>query len=195
MGSNLSTLVSWFTRDLADATAKSSTWFAAALAVVGAWVLFQSEFKSLSASPVAVLVLAAFGGFALGLFFNTWFGRRFLLALWSLLGYGRDWDRVAIFASVMIGVLGFIYSTYGCYQGACDASHAFQFFDGKQPLDQHPIYPWYIAALGFATLGISDLIRPLTGFGMLIVSLNVLAGFSTLGLLLAVLSDRFARRA
>ena len=49
--------------------------------------------------------------------------------------------------------------------------------------------------MGFATLGVSDLAEPVTGAGALVMMLNVLSGFLTLGLLLSVLGDKFARRA
>ena len=56
-------------------------------------------------------------------------------------------------------------------------------------------YPWFVAMMGFATLGVSDLAEPVTGLGALVMMGNVLSGFVTLGLLLAVLANTFARRA
>jgi len=58
-----------------------------------------------------------------------------------------------------------------------------------------PYYPFFIALMGFATLGVSDLAEPLTPWGAFLMMGNVLAGFLTLGLLLSVLADKFARRA
>ena len=55
-------------------------------------------------------------------------------------------------------------------------------------------YPWFVASMGFATLGISDLVEPRNMFGQILMIGNVLAGFVTLGLLLSVLGNSFARR-
>ncbi|MCR9078854.1 MAG: pentapeptide repeat-containing protein [Hyphomonadaceae bacterium] len=149
--------------------------------------------------PLAVLA-PLFTGVVLALllasFVGSWFGKRAVFKLWGALGYGRDWDRVALFALFLIFIFGVIYqfrvdkdvafaidipNCADASQDACSGGH-------------HWFAPWFVAAMGFATLGISDVAVPLTGAGQLLLIANVLFGFMTFGLLLAVLGNRFARR-
>ncbi len=130
-------------------------------------------------------------GLLLGAYFKSWYGRWTGHILWRALDYGRDWDRVVVIAAILIGFFGSAYHLLSpdhiaLYSGA----------DGRAIADdEHWFYPWFVAAMGFATLGIADVARPITGLGQLVMISNVLAGFTTFGLLLAVLGNVFARRA
>jgi hypothetical protein len=53
--------------------------------------------------------------------------------------------------------------------------------------------PFYFSIVTYTTLGFSDVV-PITVLGEIIVSTEVILGYLTLGLLLAVLADKVARR-
>jgi len=144
-------------------------------------------------SPMIVAVLIST---SIASLISSWFGKRAVFLLWGLLGYGRDWDRVALFALFLVTIFGAI------YHFRVDIDIKFEFALQNCDLPQisqcepqkHWFSPWFVAAMGFATLGISDVASPLTGAGQLLLIANVLAGFTIFGLLLAVLGNRFARR-
>ncbi len=112
--------------------------------------------------------------------------RVFFLWPWSWFDYGRGWVRVVLFATLLIGIFGACYS-------ASSGTHIHFTHDG--PTVKGLFYPWFVACMGFATLGISDLVEPLDGIGQALVIGNVISGFVTLGLLMSVLGNSFARRA
>nr|WP_070959930.1 pentapeptide repeat-containing protein [Hyphomonas sp. Mor2] len=150
-------------------------------------------------SPFAVLVPLSVGvvlSLLLTSFVGSWFGKRAVFKLWGALGYGRDWDRVALFALILIIIFGFIYH-FRVGKDVAFAGELASCADVSQESCSKPKHwfaPWFVAAMGFATLGISDVAEPLTGAGQLLLIANVLFGFMTFGLLLAVLGNRFARR-
>lgn len=112
-----------------------------------------------------------------------WPGRRFFLWMWgTVFSFGKDWYAVVAFAGLNIFVFGAIYAVLG--------QHHIQFLDGNG----HPLYPWFVAAMGFCTLGITGMAKALSGLAMLVMTLNVVAGFVTLGLLIAVISQNFSGR-
>ncbi len=159
-----------------------------------------SLFRSGGAGPLSIL-LPLLSGVSIALllasFMGSWFGRRAVFKLWGALGYGRDWDRVAVFALILIFFFGWIYH---CRVGT-DIKFAVDIppcaaDTGPESCSEghHWFAPWFVAAMGFATLGITDVAEPLTGLGQLLLIANVLFGFMTFGLLLAVLGNRFARR-
>jgi hypothetical protein len=53
--------------------------------------------------------------------------------------------------------------------------------------------PFYFSIVTYTTLGFGD-VKPATLIGEIIVSTEVILGYTTLGLLLAVLAERLARR-
>jgi hypothetical protein len=53
--------------------------------------------------------------------------------------------------------------------------------------------PFYFSVVTYTTLGFGD-VKPATLIGELIVSSEVILGYTTLGLLLAVLAEKVARR-
>ncbi|MEM9376413.1 MAG: pentapeptide repeat-containing protein [Pseudomonadota bacterium] len=149
-----------------------------------------SNLGAVATSALAGIVVAAL----LASMISSWWGKRAIFLMWGVLGYGRDWDRVALFALFLIAIFGTIYhyregqdiafSAMDCTPPDCD----------PESQSGHWFQPWFVAAMGFATLGISDVASPLTGAGQLLMIANVLAGFTIFGLLLAVLGNRFARR-
>ena len=116
-----------------------------------------------------------------------WNPARFLMLWpWSFFDYGRGWHRVAIFAVFLIALFGYGYQlSVGVH---IDFTHS-----GATVHDA--FYPWFVASMGFATLGISDLVEPKDIWGQALMIGNVTAGFVTLGLLLSVLGNSFGRRA
>ncbi|GAB4197580.1 MAG: hypothetical protein Tsb002_31830 [Wenzhouxiangellaceae bacterium] len=130
-------------------------------------------------------------GYLIGAFSSSWAFHRLGYWLWQWMDYGRDWQGVFIAGVVVISLVGLGYQF-------TDGSHVHLHYPadaGGDDMLNHWFYPWFVAAMGFATLGIADLAEPLTGLGMLLMITNVLAGFFTLGLLLSVLANIFARRA
>lgn len=148
----------------------------------GWWSNFFGFLQSPAAHQVAGSVLFFVTLFG---FLGSWIGQSLGLFLWSLFDYGRDWDRVVALAAVLIGVIGTFYY---------NLSPEHVVFDGHSVARDFWLYPWYVAALGFATLGIAEMVTPVTGLGMLLVIINVLAGWVTLGLLISVIGDAFKQR-
>jgi hypothetical protein len=111
--------------------------------------------------------------------------RRLWFWLWAFSDYGRSVTSVAAFAAVTIGVFGWLYQTYLIPGGHVTL--------GAELADA-PFKTWYAAAMGFATLGLTDLLHAKTGWGEATMFANVMAGFMFLGMLLAVLQNKFARR-
>lgn len=112
--------------------------------------------------------------------------RLILLWPWALLDYGRSWFRVSLLALTFITLFGYGYAL-------SNGNHIEYTHVG--PTVKDVFYPWFIASMGFATLGISDMVEPLDTLGQILMIGNVLSGFVTLGLLLSVLGNSFARRA
>ncbi|ADM09309.1 hypothetical protein PB2503_06217 [Parvularcula bermudensis HTCC2503] len=129
-------------------------------------------------------------------------GRTVGFRIWRLLDYGRDWDRVLVLAMVVIGVIGVLYAWRApddlCYVQSSDivpnGGRCAPITIGSADASGLQIYPWYVATIGFATLGIVDLVEPKTTLGTLLVSANALAGYAVLGLFLAVVQASFLRR-
>jgi uncharacterized protein YjbI with pentapeptide repeats len=112
--------------------------------------------------------------------------RIFALWPWAFFDYGRNWLRVVLLALLLISLFGL---------GYAHSNGIHIRFEHAGPTVSGSFYPWFVASMGFATLGISDMIEPLDGWGQALMIGNVLSGFVTLGLLLSVLGNSFARRA
>jgi hypothetical protein len=129
-------------------------------------------------------------GFAVGFFIafgflGGWLGRKVGFKIWQLFDYGNSWGRVLLFGLLMVLLFGFGYEVASPTHTSIAATDASQRF---------LLYPWYVSAMGFATLGIADLVEPVTGWGMLLILGNVLSGWLTLGLLISVMGDAFKQR-
>jgi uncharacterized protein YjbI with pentapeptide repeats len=114
-----------------------------------------------------------------------WLGKYIRFLIWGLFDYGRDWDRVVVFSVLVVAVNGWLYQ-WGM------SEHVI--ISGSELNKEFFLYPWFVAAMGFATLGISDMVRPVTGLGMLMILGNVMSGWLTLGLLISVMGDAFKER-
>jgi hypothetical protein len=106
---------------------------------------------------------------------------KFWFWAWGLTDYGRSLMSVAVFAAILI--LGF---------GLAYAHWAHMLSTGDRPSDIFT--PYYFSIVTYTTLGFGD-VKPNNVAGEILVSTEVILGYVTLGLLLAVLSDRIARRA
>ena len=120
-----------------------------------------------------------------------WQGRRWLSRLfwvWGLIDYGRSIARVFLIATTLIVFFGLIYHSW-------PALIDFPICEGFAPENCHPGYSaFYFSITTYMTLGFGD-VHPKTHLGEVIVSIEVTLGYLTLGLLLAVLADKIARRA
>lgn len=182
-------------RSLFGGFANWRTWLAIGLVfAIGAWIAdpgtlgkvilpwpkIGGQSFTLPGIAIAAVVGAVLGGLQAG-----WYGRVLWSWLWKLFDYGRDWDRVAIFAMALIALLGWLYGL-----AAPDHLDLKGMADGAP---DHPFLPWFVATMGFCTLGLSDYAQPRDGVGMLLMMANVIAGFATLGLTLAVIQEKFSR--
>lgn len=57
-----------------------------------------------------------------------------------------------------------------------------------------PFAAWYAAGMGAATLGLTDLMKPLDWWGQIAMFGNALSGLILFGMLIAVLQNKVARR-
>ncbi|HWE73072.1 MAG TPA: pentapeptide repeat-containing protein [Stellaceae bacterium] len=119
-----------------------------------------------------------------------WQGKAWLTRLfwaWGLIDYGRSIARVFALASALIVFFGAIYYAW-------PALIEFPVCNGFAPENCHPGYSaFYFSITTYMTLGFGD-VHPRTHLGEIIVSVEVTLGYLTLGLLLAVLADKVARR-
>jgi hypothetical protein len=103
-----------------------------------------------------------------------------LFRAWSIIDYGRSLLRVALLSFGLAGVYGAIYRLFP------------EILDFKQSA-QTWFTPYYFSIVTYTTLGFGD-IKPKTLLGELVVSSEVILGYTTLGLLLSVLAQSIARR-
>jgi hypothetical protein len=116
---------------------------------------------------------------------KPWLTRLFWL--WGLIDYGRSIARVFSLATALIVSFGMIYYTW-------PALIDFPICEGFSADNCHPGYSaFYFSITTYMTLGFGD-VHPKTHLGEIIVSTEVTLGYLTLGLLLAVLADKVARR-
>ena len=106
--------------------------------------------------------------------------RKFCFWLWGLTDYGRSIMSVVGFATLLICVFGWAYSYWPQMISA-------------RPRTPTAFTPYYFSIVTYTTLGFGD-VKPINLGGEILVSMEVILGYVTLGLLLAVLGDRIARR-
>ena len=100
--------------------------------------------------------------------------------LWGLTDYGRSIMSVVVFAAIFIFSFGFAYSHWPQMISAGSRCRT-------------PFTPYYFSIVTYTTLGFGD-VKPNNLGGEILVSMEVIFGYVTLGLLLAVLGDKIARR-
>ena len=114
---------------------------------------------------------------------SHWRGKRWHILLWICWGlltdFGRSFSRIAIAGSALVFIYGAIYSYWSGML--------------KYPETATWFTPFYFSIVTYTTLGFGDVV-PVTVLGEMIVSTEVIFGYLTLGLLLAVLADKVARR-
>jgi len=119
-----------------------------------------------------------------------WQGKRWLTYLfwaWGLIDYGRSIARVFLMAAILIFVFGVIYRTN-------PAMIDFPICTDLPASQCHPGFSaFYFSITTYMTLGLGD-VHPKTHLGEVVVAIEVICGYLTLGLLLAVLADKVARR-
>ena len=106
--------------------------------------------------------------------------RMALFWAWGLIDYGRSLFRVAVVSFGLAGVYGAIYRIF---------AHILDYKDSANTW----FTPYYFSIVTYTTLGFGD-VRPATLAGEIIVSSEVILGYTTLGLLLSVLAQNIARR-
>jgi len=119
-----------------------------------------------------------------------WQGRPWLTRLfwaWGLIDYGRSIARVFLIAASLIFFFGLVYySDPDMIEfPLCNALPARSCDPGFSA--------FYFSFTTYMTLGLGD-VHPKTHLGELVVAIEVTLGYLTLGMLLAVLADKVARR-
>jgi uncharacterized protein YjbI with pentapeptide repeats len=103
-----------------------------------------------------------------------------LFRAWGLIDYGRSLLRVAAISFGLAAIYGAIYRIF---------PHVLDYKDSANTW----FTPYYFSIVTYTTLGFGD-VRPATLAGEIIVSSEVILGYTTLGLLLSVLAQSIARR-
>jgi hypothetical protein len=109
---------------------------------------------------------------------GTW--RAALFWLWGLIGFGRSLSRVALLAVPIVGLFAAVYTLR---PDLLDYSGSAQTW----------FTPVYYSIVTYTTLGFGD-VKPKTLAGEILVAIEVVLGYLTLGLLLAILAQKVARR-
>ncbi len=109
---------------------------------------------------------------------GTW--RIALFWVWHALDYGRSLSRIAVIGFGIAALYGFVFDRCS---GLLDYTNSANTW----------FTPFYFSVVTFTTLGFGD-VKPKTIIGELLVSSEVVFGFIILGLLLAVLAEKLARR-
>ena len=107
------------------------------------------------------------------------------LGAWRLIDYGRSLGRLALAAIVLALGFGLVYWLDEVLEwGLLDHGGG----------AETPLSPFYFSIVTYTTLGFGD-ITPTSLLGEVIVVTEVVLGYVTLGMLLAILANRVARRA
>jgi len=106
--------------------------------------------------------------------------RMVLFRAWGFIDYGRSLLRVAAISFGLAAIYGAIYRIFPSILDYKDSANTW-------------FTPYYFSIVTYTTLGFGD-VRPATLMGEIIVSSEVILGYTTLGLLLSVLAQSIARR-
>jgi len=110
--------------------------------------------------------------------------KRFWFNAWGLIDYGRSLGKLAFGALVVMLAFGFILHL--------DASQGWRLFAYRSPANG-PLTPYYVSVITFTRLGVGS-ITPVHWIGEIVLVIERLLGYVTLGLLLSILINRVARR-
>jgi hypothetical protein len=105
--------------------------------------------------------------------------RILLWLFWWITDFGRSFSRLPLIGVTLIIMYG---ATYSHWPGMLKYSETATWFT-----------PFYFSIVTYTTLGFGDVV-PATVTGEIVVSTEVIFGYLSLGLLLAVLADKVARR-
>ena len=103
---------------------------------------------------------------------------------WSYIDYGRSLGKPAMYALVLATLFGILYSL--------DRSFDWGLMEYRGSADSW-LSPFYYSIVTYTTLGFGD-ITPKNWLGEVVVVTEVILGYTTLGLLLAILANRVARQ-
>jgi hypothetical protein len=106
--------------------------------------------------------------------------RRILFRMWALTDFGRSMPGVAVFALLLVVAFGTVYAV----------------FPSLLHYDEHsmtPFSPFYFSLVTYTTLGFGDVHAGCLA-GEILVAFEVVLGYLTLGMLLAILANTVARR-
>lgn len=110
--------------------------------------------------------------------------KQLVFRAWGLIDYGRSLSKPVAYAIVIAMVFGFVYWLDRSLEwGLLDYSNS----------AQSALSPFYYSIVTYTTLGFGD-ITPSHWIGEIIVIVEVVLGYVTLGLLLAILASKVARR-
>ncbi|MFT5733438.1 MAG: hypothetical protein ACJA0V_002499 [Planctomycetota bacterium] len=110
--------------------------------------------------------------------------RKVLFRGWGAIGYGRSLGPPTMYALGLAGIFGCIYSLDMWLDwGLMDYSKT----------AHSPFTPFYYSIVTYTTLGFGD-ITPSHWLGEIIIVIEVVLGYLTLGLLLSILANTVARR-
>lgn len=104
----------------------------------------------------------------------------FLFRAWGLIDYGRSLLRVAAISFGLAAIYGTIYRIFPNILDYSSSARSW-------------FTPYYFSIVTYTTLGFGD-VKPANLAGEIIVSSEVILGYTTLGLLLSVLAQNVARR-
>jgi hypothetical protein len=104
----------------------------------------------------------------------------FLFRLWGLIDYGRSLLRVAVISFGLAAIYGGIYRIFPNILDYTGSARTW-------------FTPFYFSIVTYTTLGFGD-VKPANLAGEIVVSSEVILGYTTLGLLLSVLAQSIARR-
>ena len=110
--------------------------------------------------------------------------KQIAFSIWSLIDFGRSLTKPALYALVIATLFGVLYSF--------DRAFEWGMMDYSGGADT-PLSPFYYSIVTYTTLGFGD-ITPMNWIGEIVVVAEVVMGYTTLGLLLAILANRVARQ-
>lgn len=110
--------------------------------------------------------------------------KQLIFRSWSYIDYGRSLGKPALYALVLATAFGILYSL--------DRSLDWGLMEYGGSADSW-LSPFYYSIVTYTTLGFGD-ITPANWLGEVVVVTEVILGYTTLGLLLAILANRVARQ-
>ena len=110
--------------------------------------------------------------------------KRLVFGAWGLIDYGRSLTRLAGYALIVALAFGFVYWL--------DRELGWGLLDYANSADS-VLSPFYYSVVTYTTLGFGDIV-PESSIGEIVVVIEVIIGYVTLGLLLSILANKVARR-